>query len=412
MRSQSERPGREHVLVVVQNLSVPLDRRVWCECQTLVASGYRVSVVCPRGPEEARTELLDGVQIHRYRPAPVIDGLLGFALECVVAWISTAVITMRVQRREPIDVLQACNPPDTYFLLARLLRPWGVRFVYDQHDLVPEIYRSRFGRDGGLGFRFLLFLERQTYRTADHVIAPNESYRGTAQRRGHLPGSSVTVVRSGPDPKVMCPGVEYPELRKGRRHLACYLGIMGHQDRVDVLVQAIDHYVHGLGRTDCHFALLGFGDCERELRSLSSRLGLDDWVTFTGRVQLAEVTAYLSTASLGLAPDPMSPFNDISSMNKVVEYMAFGLPVVAFDLTETRASVGEAGLIVAEDAPAAFSAAIAELLDDPLRRAAMGACGRRRVESELGWPTQAAAYRSVYDQLARRVAEPQLEMVR
>jgi glycosyltransferase involved in cell wall biosynthesis len=388
------------VLIVVQNLPVPLDRRVWSECQTLVAAGYRPSVICPRGgPDDRAVETLQGVRIHRYRPTEPGKGFVGFAHECAAAWLRIAWLSMWIYALDPFEVLQACNPPDTVFPLARCFKALGVRFVYDQHDLVPEIYQSRFERDRGVGLSLLLYLENRTYRAADHVISTNESYRRTACRRGRLPADRVTVVRSGPDPGVMRRGPCRPELRRGRAHLCCYLGVMGHQDRVDLLIRAIDHYVHRLGRDDCHFALLGFGDCYEQLRQLAADLDLEDWITFTGRVDLPVIDAYLSTAELGLAPDPKTPFNDVSSMNKVVEYLAYGLPVVSFDLTETAVSLGGAGVLVANDEVGAFGEAIASLLDDPARREAMGREGRARVESTLGWHAQAPAYQAVYDDL-------------
>jgi glycosyltransferase involved in cell wall biosynthesis len=238
-------------------------------------------------------------------------------------------------------------------------------------------------------------------------MTTNETYRERARSRTGKPLEDFTVVRSSPDPARMKPSEPAVELRQGKRHLCCYLGIMGHQDGVDLVLRAAKILVHDLGRQDVHFALLGFGDTLEDLRRLSTELGLDDHVTFTGRVDLPAITSYLSTAAVGLCPDPKTPFNDASTMNKVLEYMAHGLPVVAFDLAETQTMARTAGHYVAwkgdSDCDAwEFALAVADLLDDPDRRLDMGRLGRARIENGLGWPTQAAQYVASYDRLLGR----------
>lgn len=396
--------GRPHVAIVVQNLPVPLDRRVWSESRALVAAGYDVTVVCPAGPGDPKARRLDGVEIRTYKPAPPARNVVGYLWEFAYCWLRTAILVANVHRRHRIDVLQACNPPDTYWLLALLLRPFGVRYVFDHHDLCPELYQSRPDTSGGPLLRPLLWLERRTYRTADHVIATNESYKSTACARHWVDPRRVTVVRSGPDPEAMRRGAPDPALRKGRAHLCAYLGVMGQQDGVDLVVRAADIIVNELGRRDCHFAMLGFGDCEQQVRQLAHDLGLDEWVTFTGRAELPTIQAYLSTATVGLAPDPKTPFNDLSTMNKTLEYLSFSLPVVTFDLRESRVSAGPAASYVDStgDAPTdarRFAEAIVELLDDPERREQMGAIGRSRIEQTLGWPAQAPVYVDAFDRL-------------
>ncbi len=394
------RPAR--VLIVVQNLSVPLDRRVWLECQALVAAGHQVSVICPRDEGQPAHRTLDGVRIHTYRPPRPRSGVLGYMAEFVYCWLRTAVLSLHVRRHEGFDVLQACNPPDTYWLLGRIWRALArTRFVYDQHDLNPEVYVAKFGRTDVL-HRGLLWLEGRTYASADHVISTNESYREIATTRGRVPLRATTIVRSAPDPDRMRREEPRPELRHGREHLVCYLGIMGFQDGVDRLLDAVDHYVHVLGRTDAHFGLLGFGDCLADLRAQATRLGLDEYVTFTGKVGVPEIARWLSTADLGVTPDPVNPFNDKSTMNKTLEYMAYELPVVGFDLTENRRSAGEAGVVVPDDDAPSLARAIAELLDDPERRARMGALGRKRIEDAMNWGAQVEPYVAVFDALGER----------
>lgn len=394
------RPAR--VLIVVQNLSVPLDRRVWLECQTLVAAGHQVSVICPRDEGQPAHRTLDGVQIHTYPPPRARSGAIGYVLEFLYCWLRTAWLSGYVHRREGFDVLQACNPPDTYWLLGRIWRlVAGTRFVYDQHDLCPEVYEARFGRRGLL-HRGLLLLERATYASADHVISTNESYQAIAVERGRVPRARTSIVMSAPDPDRMRRQAAEPELRHGREHLVCYLGIMGPQDGVDRLLGAIDHFVHVLGRQDTHFGLMGFGDCLDELREQCTRLGLDDYVTFTGKVGPPEISRWLSTADVGVTPDPKNDFNDKSTMNKTLEYMAYELPVVGFDLIENSRSAGEAGVVVPEDDDAAFARAVADLLDDPARRSRMGAIGRKRIEDRLRWSAQEPVYLEVFRRLAPR----------
>jgi glycosyltransferase involved in cell wall biosynthesis len=396
--AQAKQQGR--ALIIVQNLSVPFDRRVWLECQTLVAAGYGVSVICPKGPGDPSYQLLEGVHLHKYRPAPVARGAFGYALEFLWCWVLTARLSLKVLARHGFDVIQTCNPPDTYWALAIPYKLLGKRFVYDQHDLCPEVYASRFGGDASsLLLGGLRLLEKATYRTADHVISTNSSYRKMAMTRGRKAPEAVTIVRSGPDTSRMKPAKKEPELANGRRYLACYLGVMGPQDGVELLLRAWSILVHDLGRDDCHLALLGFGDCYEDLVRQSVDLGLSDFVTFTGRADGELISRYLSSADIGVCPDPHSPLNDVSTMNKTMEYMAFGLPLVSFDLAESVVSGGDAAVFVAGDDVEAFAAAVVDLLDDPEQRWDLGVRARRRAVGVLDWRMQAAEYVGVYDRL-------------
>jgi glycosyltransferase involved in cell wall biosynthesis len=387
------------VLILVQNLPVPMDRRVWREALALTGAGYDVSVICPRGDGQAKSETLDGVRIHRYAPPPTGEGPIAYAVEFFWGWILTGLLMLKVLATGGIDVVQACNPPDTLFALALPLKLFGKRFVFDHHDLCPELYVSRCGRDDGLALRIIRLLERATFRAADQVISTNESYRQVAIDRGGVSPDRVTVVRNGPELQWAQPRPPRPELKGGKAYMACYLGVMGPQDGVDWLLRAIDLIVHDFGRTDCRFVLMGFGECLEDLRAQTTRLELDEWVTFTGRVTGDILFDYLATADLGLSPDPMSPFNAVSTMNKTLEYMAFGLPVVAFDLPETRVSGGEGANYAAAGDLGDLAKSIDLLLIDPDRRAQMGAVGRRRIQEHLAWEHQVPAYVGVYDQL-------------
>lgn len=396
--------ARTHVLIIVQNLPVPLDRRVWLECQALIARGYEVSVICPKGPDDPARQLIDWVHIYKYRPAPEAKGLPGFIVEFVYSWARTAWLSTRVWRRRRFHIIQACNPPDTFWLLARLWRPRGVKFVFDQHDLNPELFLSRFGEPKTLRERIeykgLLWLERMTYRAADRVVSTNESYKGKAITRGGHRPEKVTVVRSGPDTRTMRPIYPDPAIRADHRFMLVYLGIMGPQDGVDLVLDVMDELVHRRGRTDVHATLLGFGDCLDDLKRRSVELKLDQVVTFTGRADKNMIADYLSAADVGLCPDLKTPLNDISTMNKTMEYMAYALPSVSFDLVETRVSGGDTVLYVESGDVHGFADAVERLLDDPILRSEMGLRARQRVAEELDWRPQSVRYVSVFDALS------------
>ncbi|GEK86260.1 glycosyltransferase family 4 protein [Microbacterium aerolatum] len=390
-------------MIIVQNLPVPLDRRVWLECQALIARGYRVSVICPKGPGDPARQTIDGVDIFKYAPAAEAEGFLGFAWEFAYSWVRTAWLSLMVWRRRPFDIIQACNPPDTYWLLALLWRVRGVKFVFDHHDLNPELFISRFGQPTGIAqrlqFRALRWLERRSFRTAERVISTNESYRAIAMRRGGRRPGHVTVVRSGPDTRRMRP-IHPAHPRPAEGIDLAYLGIMGPQDGVDQVLLVMDELVHRRGRTNVTATLLGFGDCLEDLKTQSTRLGLDDHVTFTGRVDRVAIAEYLSRADIGLCPDLKTPLNDLSTMNKTMEYMAYGLPAVSFDLVETRVSGGDCLLYAPSGDIQAFADAVEKLIDDPELRVRLGRQGRERVSTELDWRPQAEAYVAVYDEVS------------
>jgi glycosyltransferase involved in cell wall biosynthesis len=388
------------VLIIVQNLPVPFDRRVWLECQALVSAGYQVAVVCPKGDGDPAYQVVDTVELHKYRPYAPGGSKLGFVTEYAYSFLATARLTFRARRSGRFRVLQACNPPDIFWPIALALRGLDrTRFVFDHHDLCPELYESRFPDGPRLPYRMLRAMERRTHQTADHVISTNDSYRDVAVKRSGKPAADVTVVRTGPDPERLRRGPASPELRRGRRFLAAYIGVMGPQDGVDIVVRAADIVVNQLHRDDIAFTLIGSGDCFDELVALRDELGLAGHVEFTGRAPDELVARILSTADLGLSPDPKNPLKDVSTMNKTMEYMAFELPVVAFDLRETRVSAGDAGVYVAPNDVHEYAAAIVKLMDDEPRRAHLGKLGRAQVEQELAWSHQQRAYLGVYRDL-------------
>lgn len=385
-------PGR--ALIFVENLSVPFDRRVWQECQALREAGYEVAVVCPRGTSQDREPYarIDGVDIHRYPLTPATGGWTGYVREYPVAlWRS-----WRLARRlGQFDVVHICNPPDLLFVVALPFKRRGARVIFDQHDLVPELYESRFGRGRDVLYRVVVALERVTYRVADVVIATNGSYSQAAIERGRKAPDRVFVVRSSPNLTRFTGGLPDPALKRGKEHLLCYLGVMGPQDGVDYALKSLAA-LRDMRPDDWHAVFVGSGDCFDEMRALASRLGLDDHVTFTGRIPDDELLACLATADVGLSPDPYNPLNDVSTMNKVLEYMACGLPIVSFELREARVSAGDAACYVPCNDTDAFAAAASALLDDPAERDRRGRIGRERIAGDLSWDHSKSALLASY----------------
>src|SRR4051812_47318111 len=383
--------GMTHVLLVVENLPLARDHRLRKQAASLVGEGYRVSVVCRADPGNG---CVSGVQVYEYR-APV-DGAsaLGFVREYGWSLITAARLIARVHRRDPFDVIQVSGTPDLYFMIAAPLRRAGVRFVFDQRDLSPELYELRYGRRD-LAYRALLRLERASYRTADHVITVNRSLEHVAYERGGLPPGRVSIVGNGPRLDEARAGAADPHLRRGRRRLCCWVGVMGPQDSVDLALRAVGVLVHQRGRTDTHFAFIGEGESLPAAVRLAADLGLSEYTSFPGWLDARDVRTYLATADVGLEPN----MEAIVSPVKVMEYMAFGLPFVSFDLTETRLLAAGAGLYAEPGDLLGYAERLDLLLDDDRRRAALGAVGRRRVAEKLCWERQALTYLHVYRNL-------------
>jgi glycosyltransferase involved in cell wall biosynthesis len=387
-------------LIIVQNLPVPFDRRVWLECGALTRAGYRVAVVCPKGKGDAGYQELQGVELYKYDPRAFGPGAVGYLTEYLYAFVATLYLALKASRRGRFAAVQSCNPPDIFWPIGALFRLiHGSRFVFDHHDLCPETYEVRFPTGSRTVYRVLRLLERCTMRTADHVIATNESFRDLVMRRDSVPADQVTVVRTGPDPKKLTPVSPKPELRRGRKYLVAYIGVMGPQDGVDNVVKMADIVVNRYGRDDVSFTIIGSGDCFDDLVALRDRYQLGDFVDFVGRIPDDEVASILSTADVGVSPDPKNALNDVSTMNKTMEYMAFRLPVLAFDLHETRVSAGDAALYASANDVDHLAGLLLALLDDESRRHAMGAYGRDRIERQLAWEHQAPIYQGVYDGL-------------
>jgi glycosyltransferase involved in cell wall biosynthesis len=387
------------VLIVVENLPVPFDRRVWQEARALAEAGYRVSIICPksRGFEKSR-ETLEGIEIYRHALWEAASPL-GYLVEYTWALAAQLWLAVRVYARTRFRIMHACNPPDLMFLVALVFKLFGVRFIFDHHDLSPELWEAKFGNRRGLFHWLLCLAEQLTFCTADVSIATNESYREVALTRGKMPPDRVFIVRSSPDLARIRHEPPQMELKRGRPFLVLYLGTMGPQEGVDLMLQSAEHIIKKRGRRDVSFVFIGGGSEIPRLKAQAAASGIEPFVNFTGRISDDELAQYLSTADVCVAPDPKNPMNDKSTMNKILEYMAYARPVVLFDLTEGRRSAGNAALYARPNDPIDFAEQILKLLDSEPLRHQLGELGRRRIEKELNWEiekkTLLAAYKAV-----------------
>lgn len=402
MTRQSNTPpagSRGSILIIVENLPVPFDRRVWMEATSLRRNGYEVSVICPTGRGfETRYEYLEGVHIYRHPLPPEMSSSLGYIREYGAALTWEMRLALKAWgERGGFDLIHLCNPPDLLFLVAMWFKLFrGVRVIFDQHDLNPEMYEAKFGRRD-LFYRALRIAEQLTFRLANVVIATNQSHRHVALERGRKKPEEVFIVRSGPDLKRFVPVPPDPAYKRGRDYLVGYVGVMGEAEGIDYLLRAIHYLVYEQGRQDTHFVLIGDGPAAQSLRQLTSELKLDDFVEFTGRVPDKELIARLCTCDVCVNPDPKTPYNDMSTMNKILEYMALSKPIVQFDVVEGRFSAEEASLYAEANVERDFGDKISWLLDRPEARQQMGDYGRRRMFDELEWTHQVPVLLAAYD---------------
>ena len=390
-------PGKWRILIIVENLPCPFDRRVWQEALALRAAGHEVSIICPKGRGyEKGYELLDGVHIYRHALPVEADSALGYGLEYALALLMEFALALRIAFTRGFDVIHGCNPPDTIFLIGRFFKLFGKRFIFDHHDINPELYEAKFGRRD-IWYRLLCRLERWTFASADVSIATNESYRRIAIERGGMDPAKVFVVRSGADLRRVRLLPARAELRRGRKYLVGYVGVIGKQEGLDLLLQAVAYMRQDLKRDDVHFVIVGDGTELAALRERARLLSLNDCVEFTGRIPDADLWEIMSTADVCVNPDRANEMNDKSTMNKILEYMALGKPIVQFDLTEGRFSAGDASAYARPNDTVDFASKLCELLDDPERRSRMGALGRSRIEAGLAWHHQIPALLQAYE---------------
>jgi glycosyltransferase involved in cell wall biosynthesis len=388
--------------MLVEN-SYPQDTRVRNEATLLVSEGYDVSVVSLRSEGQKSFEIVDGVRAYRVPRVELFKktagkqpgllgmlwlkakALMGYTVEYVYFSSACFVVTLSVFLRRGFDVIHAHNPPDTLFLVALPFKLLGKKFVFDHHDLSPELYMSRYGAQPGMLTRMLGLAEWCSLKLADITIATNESYKSVQIERANKDPETIFIVRNGPSQTRMTPPAASPKLRAMNKCVLCYIGSLNPQDGVDYLLRSLGHLVHTLKRDDFYCVIMGAGDSLEDLRALSKELQLDRIVNLTGFVSEDELQANLAAADICLDPDPASPLNNVSTWIKIMEYMAFAKPIVSFDLKETRVSAADAALFVPVNDEVAFAKAIIELMDDPLRCKKMGEAGRKRVEEKLQW---------------------------
>ncbi|MBZ9749804.1 glycosyltransferase family 4 protein [Deinococcus sp. HMF7604] len=395
-------PAGRRVLIIVENLPVPVDRRVWMEATTLRAAGYEVSVICPMGRgQDLPFELLEGVAIYRHPLPPEGEGSLTFVREYLAALWHETRLAWRIRRERGFDVIHICNPPDLLFLVAAPFKAlFGTPLIFDHHDATLEMYEAKFGRRGAV-YQVLKLAERLTYALADVVIATNESLRGFALTRGRKAPADVFVVRSGPRLKRFAPQSGGEHFRAGFANVVGYVGVLGSQDGLDILLRVAQRVV-AQGRTDVRFMIIGGGPSLEPLKQLCTRMKLDPYVEFTGMLtDQTELIQRLSACDVCVAPDPQTAYSDVCTMNKVLEYMALGKATVQFDLTEGRQSAGDAAVYARPNDEEELTRQLLALLADPARRAEMGRIGQARMQDALAWDHQAPKLLEAYARALR-----------
>ena len=396
------------VLIIVENLTLPLDRRVWQEATTLRDAGYTVSVICPKGGKyQSPYEQLEGIHIFRHPLPCEADGFLGYALEYSAALFWEFALSLKVLWKVGFDSVQACNPPDTIFILGAFYKYlFGKPFIFDHHDINPELYEAKFGKRGFV-HKMLHWFERLTFATADVSIATNGAFRDIAINRGGMRRENVYIVRSIPDLKRFKRVAPDASLKKGRKHLIGYVGIMGAQDGIDLFVESMAELVHGQGRDDVQAVIVGCGTELERLKALAVQLQVTDQVTFTGFLSGEALLTAFSTFDIGVIPDPKNVYNDKIAMNKVFEYMTLGIPFAAFELDESMKTAGTAALYARNNDPRDLARRLAEIADQPELAARMAEEGRRRARSELVWEDERDQLLAAY----ARVLEPRTQAV-
>jgi glycosyltransferase involved in cell wall biosynthesis len=405
--------ANNRILMLLENLPYPQDVRVRREATALAVAGYRVSVICPSSAGQPPRETVNDVQVYRYAPPHGASGFLSYLWEYGYSTAASFLLSLIIFFREGFDAVHAHNPPETFVFIAMFYKLLRKRFVFDHHDLSPEMYEARFpGKGNRIVYWALVFLERLTCLVADHVVATNESYKKVEMERDRVPETRITVVRNGIELSRLGAVEPDAELRGKAKTIIGYAGVMGFQDGVDYLLRALHHLVHDVHRTDFYCALIGGGDAWPTLKKLASELALDDHVWLPGFIFGDPLRRYLAAADICVVPDPSNGYNDRSTMVKIMEYMALGKPIVAFDLPEHRYSAQQAAVYVPANDELAFAHAIAQLMDDPRRREALGAFGNGRIKNELAWDFSVPRLLAVYERVLPRLdrsQDPQLQ---
>lgn len=387
----------KHILIIVENLPVPFDRRVWQEANTLKDNGADVSIICPKMKDyTASYEIINGIEIYRHSLPLEARGAIGYFLEYSTALFWEFFLSWKIYFKKRFQVIHGCNPPDLIFLVALWFKIFGVRYVFDHHDINPELYIAKFNNKG-VFYKMMILFERLTFATANFSIATNESYKEIAMRRGKMPENKIQVIRSGPKLdrlKLLPPDNQF---RKGRKYLVGYVGVIGEQEGIDLLLESVKIIVSV--RHDIQFAIIGGGSNLFKMKQLAEKSGLGNYVDFYGRVPDDLMIAILNTSDLCVNPDKPTEMNNLSTMNKIMEYMALKKPVVQYDLKEGRFSAQEAALYARCGDANDFADKIVKLIDDSALRTKMGAFGYDRVLNELSWDFEKEKLLKFYDRI-------------
>jgi glycosyltransferase involved in cell wall biosynthesis len=392
------------VLMLVENNPFLMDIRVFQEARALAEAGCQVSVICPSGPNQRWHEMKDGIHIFQYPPPLSGNGFLNYLWEYSYSLIAMFLLSFVALLKPGFDVIHAANPPDTAVFIAAFYKLLGKRFIFDHHDLAPEVYQIRFGTHERMHraiYHILIFLEKLSCKVADQIIATNQSFKRTEIDRDHIPEERITIVRNGPASDRLEPVDPIAEIKQKGKIILVYLGVMGFQDGVDHLLRALYNLVNKLNRNDFLCVIAGSGQAFPNLKLQAHQLGLDSYVMFTGFIESANVTRYICTADICVAPEPSNLLNDRSTIIKIMEYMALGKPIVAFDLPEHTVTADGAALYACPNDELDFARKIATLIDDPEKRREMGRIGKERVDNELAWSYQKAHLLAAYSRLGQ-----------
>ncbi len=392
---------KKDILFIVENLSFPFDRRVYREAISLKEKGYNISVISPKGIERDKKsfEIFEGIYVYRYPLIVISKNRFDYLLEYLFSFFFIFLLSIKILIEKNFDVIHIANPPDIFFPILSFYRIFGKKIIFDQHDLTPESYLSRFRYERkDLFYKIQILFEFLTYKAANYIIVTNRSYYKIAKERGGK-NKKIVIVRNGPLKKHFDFKGNFPEIKENFKYLVVYIGIMGIQDGVDYLIRSIDHFVNTLGRKDTLFVLIGKGDDFDNLKRMVKEFKLEKFVKFTGRISDEEALKYLSTADVAASPDPKNPLNDLSTMNKVMEYMITKSPIVSYDLKEARYSAGDNALYVENNDYKKFAEKISYLLDNEDLRKSMAENGYKRVSEKFCWEKQKENLFSLYERI-------------
>ncbi|NEU09991.1 glycosyltransferase family 4 protein [Flavihumibacter sp. R14] len=390
----------KHVLIIVENLPVPFDRRVWQEAGSLASSGIKVSIICPRMKGYTKSfECIDNIDIYRHSLPIEAKGAAGYIIEYLIAFFWQLYLSWKIFFKRKFDVIHGCNPPDLIFLVALFFKVFGVKFVFDHHDINPELYIAKYSKKG-LFYRLLLFVEKLTFKVADYSIATNESYKHIALTRGNMPEDRVQVIRSGPNLNRLKISQGDNKYKKGRRFLVGYVGVIGEQEGLDLLLKSVQSIIKV--RQDIQFAIVGGGTELLKIKSLAKELEVSEFVDFYGRVDDTILIEILNTADVCVNPDRPTIMNNLSTMNKIMEYMALRKPIVQYSLKEGQFSAQKASLYASNTDPEDFANKVVYLIDNVDLRNEMGEYGYRRVVNELSWEYESKRLIAFYNRILER----------